>query len=159
MYANAPAQTISDLVANATLATDIANPTTASFYNVSEASFSNLSEENLPQNVAKTKFQPIVIGIVAGEVSGDALGADFMRQMNNLRDDIVWVGVGGAQMQAQGLNSVIDMSRLSVMGLVEVVKHLPDLFKARDEILAAFKKNAIDIFVGIDAPDFTLRLG
>ncbi|MBP6341607.1 MAG: hypothetical protein KA333_05110, partial [Moraxella sp.] len=159
MYANAPAQTISDLAANAALATDIANPSTASFSNLSEASFSNLSEQNLPQNVAKTKFQPIVIGIVAGEVSGDALGADFMCQMNNLRDDIVWVGVGGAQMQAQGLNSVIDMSRLSVMGLVEVVKHLPDLFKARDEILAAFKQNAIDIFVGIDAPDFNLRLG
>ena len=82
MYANAPAQTISDLAANATLATYTAN--------LSEASFSNLSGENLPQNVAKTKFQPIVIGIVAGEVSGDALGADFMRQMNNLRDDIVW---------------------------------------------------------------------
>ena len=78
MYANAPAQTISDLAANAALATDIANPSTASFSNLSEASFSNLSEQNLPQNVAKTKFQPIVIGIVAGEVSGDALGADFM---------------------------------------------------------------------------------
>ena len=99
MYANAPAQTISDLAANAALATDIANPSTASF--------SNPSDQNLLQNIAKTKFQPIVIGIVAGEVSGDALGADFMRQMNNLRDDIVWVGVGGAQMQAQGLNSVI----------------------------------------------------
>ena len=78
MYANAPAQTISDLAANATLATDIANPSEASFYNVSEASFANVSEQNLLQNAAKTKFQPIVIGIVAGEVSGDALGADFM---------------------------------------------------------------------------------
>ena len=51
-------------------------------------------------------YRPLVIGIVVGEVSGDALGADFMRQMNNLRDDIVWVGVGGNQMQAEGLTSV-----------------------------------------------------
>lgn len=104
-------------------------------------------------------YRPLVIGIVAGEVSGDALGADFMRQMNNLRDDIVWVGVGGNQMQAEGLTSVIDMSRLAVMGLIEVIKHLPDLFKARDEILAAFDTANIDMFIGIDAPDFNLRLG
>lgn len=104
-------------------------------------------------------YRPLVIGIVVGEVSGDALGADFMRQMNNLRDDIVWVGVGGNQMQAEGLTSVIDMSRLAVMGLIEVIKHLPDLFKARDEILAAFDTAGIDMFIGIDAPDFNLRLG
>lgn len=109
--------------------------------------------------VVALRYRPIVIGIVAGEVSGDALGADFMRQMNNIRDDIVWVGVGGAQMAAQGLISVIDMSRLSVMGLVEVVAHLPDLLKARDSILKAFDEHQIDMFVGIDAPDFNLRLG
>lgn len=103
--------------------------------------------------------RPLTIGIVAGEVSGDILGADFMRQMNNLRDDIVWVGVGGVQMQALGLNSIIDMSRLSVMGLSEVVSHLPDLFKARDEILRTFLDQKIDMFIGIDAPDFNLRLG
>lgn len=104
-------------------------------------------------------YRPLVIGIVAGEVSGDALGADFMRQMNNVRDDIVWVGVGGSQMQAEGLTSLVDMSRLAVMGLVEVLKHLPDLLRARDEILAAFDSANIDLFVGIDAPDFNLRLG
>lgn len=114
-----------------------------------------------PQDISILPMQTrsITIGIVAGEVSGDALGASFMRQMNNLRDDITWVGVGGSQMQAQGLTSLIDMSRLSVMGLAEVVGHLPDLFKARDEILAEFDTQAIDMFVGIDAPDFNLRLG
>lgn len=110
-------------------------------------------------NVTPLHYRPLVIGIVAGEVSGDALGADFMRQMNNVRDDIVWVGVGGSQMAAQGLHSVIDMSRLAVMGLVEVLSHLADLFKARDEILAAFDNASIDMFIGIDAPDFNLRLG
>lgn len=101
----------------------------------------------------------LVIGIVAGEISGDTLGADFMRQMNALHNDILWVGVGGSQMQAQGLMSVIDMARLSVMGLVEVLAHLPDLLKARDEILQAFDNYKIDMFMGIDAPDFNLRLG
>lgn len=101
---------------------------------------------------------PLVIGIVAGEVSGDSLGADFMQQMNNLRDDIVWVGVGGPKMQAQGLQSLFPLSRLAVMGLVEVVAQLSDLFKARRELLTAFMDAQIDWFIGIDAPDFNLRV-
>jgi len=101
---------------------------------------------------------PLVIGIVAGEVSGDSLGADFMQQMNNLRDDIIWVGVGGPKMQAQGLQSIFPLERLAVMGLVEVMAHLPDLLKARRELLDAFDVANIDWFVGIDAPDFNLRV-
>ena len=108
--------------------------------------------------VAKINATPLVIGIVAGEVSGDSLGADFMRQMNNLRDDIVWVGVGGTKMQAQGLQSIFPLERLAVMGLVEVMSQLPDLLKARRELLSAFKAANIDWFVGIDAPDFNLRV-
>jgi len=101
---------------------------------------------------------PLIIGIVAGEVSGDSLGADFMQQMNNLRGDIVWVGVGGPKMQAQGLQSLFPLSRLAVMGLVEVVAQLSDLFKARRELLTAFVDAKIDWFIGIDAPDFNLRV-
>ncbi|WP_435931062.1 lipid-A-disaccharide synthase [Moraxella bovoculi] len=101
----------------------------------------------------------LTIGIVAGEVSGDALGADFMHQMNAIHPNICWVGVGGQSMQKLGLRSIIDMKRLSVMGLTEVVKHLPDLLRARREILEEFDRQSIDIFVGIDAPDFNLRLG
>lgn len=102
--------------------------------------------------------RPLVIGIVAGEASGDALGADFMRQMNNLCDEIVWVGVGGSKMQAEGLQPLFDMQRLSVMGLFEVLTHLPDLLAARRELLDAFSKAQLDWFVGIDAPDFNLRV-
>ncbi|WP_261870700.1 hypothetical protein [Psychrobacter sp. JCM 18901] len=108
--------------------------------------------------VANINATSLVIGIVAGEVSGDSLGADFMRQMNNLRDDIVWVGVGGTKMQAQGLQSIFPLERLAVMGLVEVMSQLPDLLKARRELLSAFKASNIDWFVGIDAPDFNLRV-
>jgi len=99
-----------------------------------------------------------VIGIVAGEVSGDSLGADFMAQMNNLCGHIIWVGVGGAKMQAQGLNSLFPLSRLAVMGLVEIAGQLNDLFKARRELLIAFERAKIDWFIGIDAPDFNLRV-
>ena len=108
--------------------------------------------------ISKTPTAPLVIAIVAGEVSGDSLGADFMRQMNNLRDDIVWVGVGGTKMQAQGLQSIFPLERLAVMGLVEVMSQLPDLLKARRELLSAFDVAGIDWFVGIDAPDFNLRV-
>lgn len=108
--------------------------------------------------VAEIKKAPLIIGIVAGEVSGDSLGADFMQQMNNLRDDIVWVGVGGSKMQAQGLKSIFPLERLAVMGLVEVMAQLPDLLKARRELLIAFQAADIDWFIGIDAPDFNLRV-
>ena len=110
------------------------------------------------QRVSESKSTPLIIGIVAGEVSGDSLGADFMQQMNKLRDDIVWVGVGGTKMQAQGLKSIFPLERLAVMGLVEVMSQLPDLFKARRELLSEFKTAGIDWFIGVDAPDFNLRV-
>ena len=112
----------------------------------------------IDSQVAELKKSPLIIGIVAGEVSGDSLGADFMQQMNNLRDDIVWVGVGGSKMQAQGLQSIFPLERLAVMGLVEVMAQLPDLLKARRELLTAFQAADIDWFIGIDAPDFNLRV-
>ena len=68
----------------------------------------NLSAAQAPTS-QPPRYRPLTIGIVAGEVSGDALGADLMRQMNNLRDDIIWVGVGGAKMQAQGLKSIFPL--------------------------------------------------
>lgn len=118
----------------------------------------SISQTETDFNKPKTTTTPLVIAIVAGEVSGDSLGADFMQQMNNLRDDIVWVGVGGTKMQAQGLQSIFPLERLAVMGLVEVMAQLPDLLKARRELLSAFKRANIDWFVGIDAPDFNLRV-
>lgn len=101
----------------------------------------------------------LTIGVVAGEISGDALGADLIRQMNAIHPNIRWVGVGGQAMTQQGLCSIIDIKQLSVMGLSEVIKHLPNLLKAKHKILAEFEHQNIDIFIGIDAPDFNLRLG
>ncbi|WP_019671914.1 lipid-A-disaccharide synthase [Psychrobacter lutiphocae] len=102
--------------------------------------------------------KPLIIGIVAGEASGDSLGADFMAQMNELSDDVIWIGVGGPKMQAQGLQSLFSLERLAVMGLVEVLSQLPDLLKARKELVMAFTQARIDWFIGIDAPDFNLRV-
>ncbi len=113
---------------------------------------------DINNELAIIERKPLVIGIVAGEISGDSLGADFMQQMNNLRDEIIWVGVGGSKMEAQGLKSIFPLSRLAVMGLVEVMGQLPDLLKARRELLTAFKTANIDWFIGIDAPDFNLRV-
>ncbi|WP_367109488.1 lipid-A-disaccharide synthase [uncultured Psychrobacter sp.] len=124
----------------------------------SKATEASIKVSNGLKDSHQSPKNTLVIGIVAGEVSGDSLGADFMAQMNNLRDDIVWVGVGGSQMQAQGLQSIFPLSRLAVMGLVEVLSQLPDLFKARRELLTAFAAANIDWFVGIDAPDFNLRV-
>ena len=109
-------------------------------------------------NKSRNPNKPLVIGIVAGEASGDSLGADFMAQVNDLIEEVVWIGVGGPKMKAQGLQSLFPLDRLAVMGLVEVMSQLPDLLKARSELVSAFTEAKIDWFIGIDAPDFNLRV-
>lgn len=98
------------------------------------------------------------IGIVAGEVSGDTLGAGLIREFKTRYPDAEFVGICGPQMQAEGGRSLFAMERLSVMGLVEVLGRLRELFGIRDQLLQAFTAQKIDAFVGIDAPDFNLRL-
>ena len=101
----------------------------------------------------------LTIGIVAGEVSGDRLGATLMLALRAIYPQVEFVGVGGVAMAEAGLVSIMEMSRLSVMGLFEVAWHLPDLLSAKSLILKTFEQAKIDIFIGIDAPDFNLRLG
>ena len=98
------------------------------------------------------------VGIVANEVSGDLLGAGLMRALRELRSDIIFEGVGGTRMLEQGCNSLVPMERLSVMGLVEVLKHLPELLAIRRQLANHFLANPPDVFIGIDAPDFNLGL-
>lgn len=99
------------------------------------------------------------IGIVAGELSGDTLGASLMRDMRRLQPNLEFVGIGGPQMQAEGLLSLYPLERLSVMGLVEVLGRLRELFQIRDGLLEQFTgKQPIELFIGIDAPDFNLRV-
>lgn len=98
------------------------------------------------------------IGIVVGEVSGDTLGVELMRCFKAQGVDVEFEGIGGPQMIAEGFQSFYPMETLSVMGLVEVLKELKQLFAVRDGLVERWQEKPVDIFIGIDAPDFNLRL-
>ncbi|MGO3385707.1 MAG: lipid-A-disaccharide synthase, partial [Acinetobacter guillouiae] len=98
------------------------------------------------------------IGIVVGEVSGDTLGAKLIRRFREQGIDAEFEGIGGPQMIAEGFNSFYSMDILSVMGIVEVLKDLKKLFAVRDGLVERWSANPVDVFIGIDAPDFNLRL-
>ena len=100
------------------------------------------------------------VGIVAGEDSGDVLGADLMRSIKSLlgADAVEFVGIAGPRMQAEGCESLYDISELSLMGLVEVLAHLPKVLGMRRHLTRYFHDHRPDVFVGIDAPDFNLGL-
>lgn len=103
-------------------------------------------------------MKPLRIGIVAGEVSGDILGASLIVAIKRHYPDAIFEGIGGQRMIAQGCNSFVPMERLSVMGLVEVLGRLFELLRIRRQLRQYFIDNPPDIFIGIDAPDFTLAL-
>ncbi|MCV2875725.1 lipid-A-disaccharide synthase [Rhodobacteraceae bacterium XHP0102] len=96
--------------------------------------------------------------LIAGEPSGDALGANLMAGLTALRSDVEFLGIGGPLMQAQGLRSLFPMSDLSVMGLTEVLPRLRHLFKRRDQAADAVISGQIDALITIDSPDFCLRV-
>ena len=102
--------------------------------------------------------KPIRIGMVAGEPSGDILAAGMVAELKRQYPDAIIEGIGGPNMIDAGFHSLFDMETLSVMGLVEVLAHLPAILKVKKQLLAHFEQNPPDIFVGVDAPDFNLRV-
>ena len=98
------------------------------------------------------------IALVAGEASGDILGAGLMRALKERHPGVEFIGVGGPLMEAQGLTSYFPMERLSVMGLVEVLGRLRELLARRKKLIKTLITEKPDVFIGIDAPDFTLNI-
>ena len=101
---------------------------------------------------------PLKLAIVAGEASGDILGAGLIKALKAHYPDLIVEGIAGDLMQAEGARSLFPLERLSVMGLTEVLGRLPELLSIRKQLIQHWAENPPDLFVGIDAPDFTLRL-
>lgn len=96
--------------------------------------------------------------LVAGEASGDLLGAGLIAALRERHPDARFVGVGGPLMIEAGLEAWYPADKLAVMGLSEVLRHLPELLRIRADVRARVLAARPDVFVGIDAPDFNLKL-
>ncbi|MDJ0807151.1 MAG: lipid-A-disaccharide synthase [Gammaproteobacteria bacterium] len=101
-------------------------------------------------------MKPPLIGIAVNEVSGDQLAAALIRAMKRKRPEIRFAGMTGPLMEAEGCVSLEKMD--PVMGLSEVLRHLPHLLGVRKRLFRHFRDNPPDLFIGVDAPDFNLRL-
>jgi lipid-A-disaccharide synthase len=98
------------------------------------------------------------LGLCAGEASGDLLAGSILRAWQQRGTSLDITGIGGDQMQAQGLDSLCAIDRLAVMGLVEPLKRLPELLGIRRRLIAQQQRVAPDLFVGVDSPDFNLPI-
>jgi lipid-A-disaccharide synthase len=98
------------------------------------------------------------VAIVAGEASGDTLGAALMEALRARVPTVEFFGVGGPKMRAAGCTIFESSEALAVMGLVEVVRHLPRLLSLRKRLCTQFLASRPDVFIGIDAPEFNLGL-
>ena len=98
------------------------------------------------------------VAIVAGEASGDMLGAALIRAVRERDPGVEFYGIAGPKMQAEGAKSLYPMEKLSVRGYVEVLKHYRELVGIRNDLGRRFLADKPDLFIGVDAPDFNLGL-
>jgi lipid-A-disaccharide synthase len=102
--------------------------------------------------------EPVIVGIVAGEASGDLLGAHLIKALRARVPHITFVGIGGPKMQAAGMKVLHPMEKLAVRGYVEVLRHYREIAGIRRSLRDWLLANPPRIFIGIDAPDFNLDL-
>ena len=102
--------------------------------------------------------QPIHIGVVVGEASGDILGSGLMSEILKRYPNATFTGIGGPLMLEQGFKTLYPMERLSVMGLFEVLGRIFELIGIRRALKRHFLASRPDVFIGIDAPDFNIGL-
>ncbi|MCL7943957.1 lipid-A-disaccharide synthase [Marinobacter sp. ATCH36] len=112
--------------------------------------------DHLQRTVVSTR--KVTIAIVAGEASGDILGAGLIRSLRIRYPNARFVGIGGEEMVAEGFHSLVPMERLSVMGLVEVLGRIRELFSIRARLMDYLLATPPDVVIGIDSPDFTLGI-
>jgi lipid-A-disaccharide synthase len=99
-----------------------------------------------------------LVGIVAGEPSGDLLGSALVAALRMRRPDLRFVGIGGPKMMAAGVESLFPMEKLSVRGYVEVLRHYREIIGIRRNLKKFFLRERPSVFIGVDAPDFNLDL-
>ena len=109
--------------------------------------------------MAKTSQKPLKIFVIAGETSGDQLGAGVLAALKaQYRGAVAFEGVGGSLMEEQGLQSLFPMDDLSVMGIFEILPRLTKLLRRIDQTVQAIIKSQPDIVITIDSPDFCFRV-
>ena len=111
----------------------------------------------MTEHISRTSSR-LQIGMVVGESSGDILGAALMRALRQHFPDCEFSGIGGPRMLEQGFHSFFPMDRLSVMGLIDPLKRLPELLKIRKFVKCHFTEQPPSVFIGVDSPDFTLNI-
>ena len=102
--------------------------------------------------------QPLRVALVAGEASGDLLGAALMTALRQRLPDVQFVGVAGPRMAEAGCQLLAHSEELALMGVVEILRHLPRLLRLRRQVTQSLLAQRPDVFIGIDAPEFNLGL-
>ena len=98
------------------------------------------------------------LGVVAAEPSGDRLGSGLVSVLRERVPSLELRGIGGPELSRLGLESACDIHDLSIMGLEDLWRKLPNALKIRKRLITSFRRDPPDLFLGIDSPDFNLSL-